>query len=76
MKASENGTLVYLTAVETRLKVSAILIFKTGVPAVTSLFHVHNFKSRLYGSTLNVCGRQGDYVTVTYGAELMMFREY
>ena len=76
MKASENGTLVYLAAVETRLKVSAVLMFKMGVPAVSPLFHVYNFKSRLYGLTLNVCGRQGDYVTVTYGAELMMLREY
>ena len=76
MKSSENGTLVYLTAVDTRLKVSTVLMFKTGVPAVSSLFHVYNFNSMLYGLTLNVCGRQGDYVTVTDGAELTMFREY
>ena len=54
---------------------NVVLMFKVGVPAVCSLFHVYNFKSRLSGLTLNVCGREGDYVTVTHGAELMMFRE-
>ena len=68
MKISDNGKLLYLTGIDTKLAVSVVLIYQVAVPAVLSFYHTFMMKTVSDGLILNTFGKVGDYVTVTSGA--------
>jgi hypothetical protein len=62
---SDNGTLVYITAIDKqRSNKSSLLVFKVGVPKVFTIYDVLNFDQQLVDPKVLVAGRGNDNVVV------------
>jgi len=71
--------MVYITAKDTKLPASqnsVILVYKSGLPAVSSLYDVFNLNLNYDDILIDATGSFSDYITVTFGSILMMFRQY
>lgn len=55
---------------------SVILVYRTGLPAVSSLYDVFHINGRYDDMLIDATGSFGDYVAVGLGSVLMMFRQY
>ena len=53
-----------------------ILVYKTGLPSCSSLYDVFHFNLPYDDVLIDATGVFGDYVAVTYGSVLAMFRQY
>lgn len=76
---SDQGNLIYITAIDPHLPQSQnmiILVYKTGLPSVASLYDVFHFNLPYEDVLIDATGVFGDYVAVTYGSVLAMFRQY
>lgn len=76
---SDTGNLIYIQAIDPDLpsdQNTVILVYRTGQPAVASLYDVF-FLYRKFDDVLIDCtGSFGDYIAVAYGSTLTMFRQY
>lgn len=71
--------MIYITAKDLKLPVtqnSVILVYKTGLPAVSSLYDVFNLNLNYDDILIDATGSFSDYITVTFGSILFMFRQY
>jgi hypothetical protein len=71
--------MIYITAKDPKLpptQSSVILVYKTGLPASTSLYDVFNLNLNYDDVMIDATGNFGDYITVTYGSIVLMFRQY
>lgn len=71
--------MLYITAVDKKLppgKNTVILVYKSAVPAVASLYDVFHIEGTYEDMLIDVTGTFADYVSVTMGSILMMFRQY
>lgn len=76
---SDNGNLIYITAIDTKLPESQntiIMVYRTGGPAVASLYDVFHLNQKYDDVLIDATGNFGDYVAVAFGSILMMFRQY
>lgn len=76
---SDQGNMIYITAKDNKLppnQNSVILVYKTGLPAVASLYDVFNLNLNYDDILIDATGNFGDYITVVYGSILTMFRQY
>ena len=76
---SDEGDLLYITAVDKNLpaeKNSVILVYRSNVPAVAALYDVFHIEGKYEDMLIDVTGTFVDYVSVTMGSILMMFRQY
>lgn len=76
---SDQGNLIYITAIDPHLPQNQnmiILVYKTGLPSVASLYDVFHFNLPYEDVLIDATGVFGDYVAVTYGSVLAMFRQY
>ena len=76
---SDNGNLVYITAVDPDMSNqtnSVILVYRTGYPAVSSLYDVFHLNLRYDELHIDATGNFGDYIAVAWGSVLSMFRQY
>jgi hypothetical protein len=55
---------------------SVILVYRTGYPSVSSFYDVFHINARYEEMLIDVTGVYADYVAVSYGAILHMFRQY
>ena len=79
MDFSDDGNLVYITAIDPDLSEmanSVILVYRTGYPAVASLYDVFHINGRYDDMLISATGSFGDYVSVTMNSIFMMFRQY
>jgi len=76
---SDKGDLLYITAVDKNLpaeKNTVILVYRSAGPAVSALYDVFHIEGKYDEMLIDVTGVFADYVTVTMGSILMMFRQY
>lgn len=76
---SDEGDLLYITAIDKALpadKNSVILVYKSAGPAVAALYDVFHIEGKYDDMLIDVTGVFADYVSVTMGSILMMFRQY
>lgn len=76
---SDAGNLIYITAEDKNMPAdhnSVILVYRAGYPAVASFYDVFNIYMRFDDMLIDATGVFGDYVSVTLGSMLMMFRQY
>jgi hypothetical protein len=76
---SDKGNLVYITGVDPKLPAdtnSIIMVYRTGYPAVSSLYDVFNLYGKYEDILVDATGNFGDYVAVAYGNTLAIFRQY
>lgn len=76
---SDNGNLIYITAIDTKLpeaQNSIIMVYRTGLPSIASLYDVFHLNRKFDEILIDATGVFGDYVAVAYGAILTMFRQY
>lgn len=76
---SDDGNLVYITALDPKLPNttnSVILVYKSGVPAVSTFYDVFHLNARYDEILIDVTGVFGDYIAVAIGSMLLMFRQY
>ena len=76
---SDTGNLIYIQALDPKLpegQNSLILVYRTGLPAVSSLYDVFHLYQKHEDVLIDVTGSFGDYVAVAVGSRLMMFRQY
>lgn len=76
---SDKGNLIYITATDPKLpptQNSIIMVYRTGLPAVSSLYDVFHLEGKYDDLLIDATGNFGDYVAVAYGTVLMMFRQY
>jgi hypothetical protein len=76
---SDTGNLIYIQALDPKLPVgtnSVILVYKTGLPAVSAFYDVFHLYQRHDDLLIDVTGNFGDYVAVAFGSVLMMYRQY
>ena len=55
---------------------SVILVYRTGYPAVSSLYDVFHLNLRYDDLLIDATGNFGDYIAVAWGSVLDMFRQY
>ena len=71
--------MLYITATDKNLpedKNSVILVYRSAGPAVSSLYDVFHIEGKYDDMLIDVTGTFADYVSVTMGSILMMFRQY
>ncbi len=71
--------MLYITAIDHALpkdKDSVILVYRSAVPAVAALYDVFHIEGKYDDMLIDVTGSFADYVTVTTGSILRMFRQY
>lgn len=76
---SDKGNLIYITAEDKNLPAdsnSVILVYKVGVPTVSSFYDVYHLYKNQKDILVDVTGQFEDYVTVAIGSTLHMFRQY
>lgn len=76
---SDNGNLIYIQAIDPKLPEatnSIIMVYRTGYPAVSSLYDVFHLYQRYDDILIDATGSFGDYVAVAFGSILTMFRQY
>ncbi len=76
---SDEGDLLYITALDTNLpadKASVIIVYRSSQPAVATLYDVFHIEGKYEDMLIDVTGKWADYVSVTMGSRLMMFRQY
>lgn len=79
MDFSDEGNLIYITATDPKLSPdmnSVILVYRTGFPAVSSFYDVFHINGKYSDMLIDATGAFGDYVTVTLGSMLIIFRQY
>lgn len=71
--------MIYIQAIDPKLpsaQNTIIMVYRTGLPAVSSLYDVF-YLNRSYDEILiDATGSFGDYIAVTFGSILLMFRQY
>jgi hypothetical protein len=76
---SDTGNLVYIQAIDPHLPNNTntvLLVYRTGLPAVSSLYDVYNLDHRYDELLIDVTGSFSDYIAIAYGSTLKMFRQY
>ena len=76
---SDSGDLLYITATDKNLpeeRSTVILVYRSAGPAVSSLYDVFHIEGKYDDMLIDVTGTFADYVSVTMGSILMMFRQY
>jgi hypothetical protein len=76
---SDKGDLLYIAAIDKNLpadKNTVILVYRSGTPAVSAFYDVFHIEGKYDDLLLDVTGNFADYVSVTMGSILMMFRQY
>lgn len=76
---SDTGNLIYIQALDPKLPEgtnSVILVYRTGLPAVSTFYDVFHLYQRHDDLLIDVTGSFGDYVAVAFGSVLMMYRQY
>jgi hypothetical protein len=76
---SDSGNLLYITGIDPKLpsyENSIIMVYRTGFPAVSSLYDVRHLKGSYQDILVDATGNFGDYVAVAYGNTLDIFRQY
>ena len=76
---SDTGNLIYIQALDPKLPNttnSVILVYKTGLPAVSAFYDVFHLYQRHDDLLIDVTGSFGDYVAVAFNSVLMMYRQY
>lgn len=76
---SDEGDLLYITAVDKNLpaeKNTVILVYRSAGPAVSAFYDVFHIEGKYDDMLIDVTGKFADYVSVTMGSILMMFRQY
>jgi hypothetical protein len=76
---SDTGNLIYIQATDPKLPASQnsiIMVYRTGLPAVSSLYDVFHLNQKYDDILIDATGSFGDYVAVAFGSILMMFRQY
>lgn len=71
--------MLYITATDKNLpedKNTVILVYRSAGPAVSSLYDVFHIEGKYDDMLIDVTGTFADYVSVTMGSILMMFRQY
>ena len=79
LDASDAGNLIYITAIDPKLPNatnSVILVYRTGLPAVSSFYDVFNINGKYDDMLIDATGSFGDYIAVSLGSMLLMFRQY
>lgn len=52
------------------------MVYRTGYPAVSSFYDVFQLNSNFQDVLIDATGNFGDYIAVTNGTDLIMFRQY
>jgi len=52
------------------------MVYRTGFPAVSSLYDVFHLEGKYDDLLIDATGNFGDYVAVAYNTVLLMFRQY
>lgn len=76
---SDQGDMIYITAEDKNMPEhmnSVILVYRAGLPSVAVLYDVFHINGKYEDMLIDATGRFGDYVSVTMGSILMMFRQY
>lgn len=76
---SDLGNLIYITGTDPKLpegQSSIIMVYRTGLPAVASLYDVYHLYAKYDDILIDATGNFGDYVAVAIGSILKMFRQY
>lgn len=76
---SDSGDLLYVTAIDKNLpgdKNTVVLVYRSSTPAVAALYDVFHIEGKYDDMLIDVTGSFADYVSVTMGSRLMMFRQY
>ena len=76
---SDQGDMIYITAEDKNMPEhmnGVILVYRAGLPSVAVLYDVFHINGKYEDMLIDATGRFGDYVSVTMGSILMMFRQY
>ena len=79
MDFSDQGDMIYITAEDKNMADhmnSVILVYRAGLPSVAVFYDVFHINGKYEDMLIDATGRFGDYVSVTMGSILMMFRQY
>lgn len=75
----DKGDLLYITAIDKQLpadKNTVVLVYRSAGPAVSAFYDVFHIEGKYDDMLIDVTGDFADYVSVTMGSILMMFRQY
>ena len=70
---------MYITAIDKNLpadKNTVILVYRSAGSAVSAFYDVFHIEGKYDDMLIDVTGKFADYVSVTMGSILMMFRQY
>lgn len=76
---SDQGDLIYITAEDKNLpdtQNSVILVYRAGLPAASVFYDVFHINGKYDDMLIDATGNFGDYVSVTLGSMLTIFRQY
>lgn len=76
---SDKGDLLYITAIDKNLPVdknTVVLVYRSASPAVSAFYDVFHIEGKYDDMLIDVTGDFADYVSVTMGSILMIFRQY
>ena len=76
---SDKGDMIYITAEDKNLPEthnSVILVYRAGLPSISVFYDVFHINGKYEDMLIDATGNFGDYVAVSMGSILMMFRQY